>query len=141
MSTSPFTPITLNGVSKYSSDFQSILNRAVQIAQIPVTALQNKDSELLQQKTLLSTLNTSVSALASSLTSLLGGLAGYRALKDTLTVLPYAISVAAASLISVAVADLIPGLHRRVDPAGSAMQVLLIGAGVAVIAVAEVGLG
>ena len=30
--------------------------------------------------------------------------------------LPYAISVAAASLIYVAVADLIPGLHRRVDP-------------------------
>jgi zinc and cadmium transporter len=78
---------------------------------------------------------------ASSLTSILGGLAGYLALKDTLTVLPYAISVAAASLIYVAVADLIPGLHRRVDPAGSVMQVLLIGAGVGVIAVAEVALG
>ena len=39
-------------------------------------------------------------------------------------------SVAAASLIYVAVADLIPGLHRRVDPAGSLMQVVLIGAGV-----------
>lgn len=77
----------------------------------------------------------------SSLTSILGGLAGYWALKDTLDVLPYAISVAAASLIYVAVADLIPGLHRRTDPAGSAMQVLLIGAGVAVIAVAETVLG
>jgi zinc and cadmium transporter len=77
----------------------------------------------------------------SSLTSILGGLAGYWALKDTLDVLPYAISVAAASLIYVAVADLIPGLHRRTDPAGSAMQVLLIGAGVAVIAIAETVLG
>ena len=77
----------------------------------------------------------------SSLTSILGGLAGYWALKDTLDVLPYAISVAAASLIYVAVADLIPGLHRRTDPAGSAMQVLLIAAGVAVIAVAETVLG
>jgi zinc and cadmium transporter len=77
----------------------------------------------------------------SSLTSILGGLAGYWALKDTLDVLPYAISVAAASLIYVAVADLIPGLHRRTDPAGSAMQVLLIAAGVAVIAVAESVLG
>ena len=74
---------------------------------------------------------------ASSLTSIIGGLAGYLALKGTLDVLPYAISVAAASLLYVAVADLIPGLHRRVDPAGSAMQVLLIGAGVAVIAVTE----
>jgi zinc and cadmium transporter len=78
---------------------------------------------------------------ASSLTSILGGLAGYYALRGTLDVLPYAISVAAASLIYVAVADLIPGLHRRVDPAGSLMQVLLIGAGVASIAVAEMVLG
>jgi zinc and cadmium transporter len=78
---------------------------------------------------------------ASSLTSIIGGLAGYYALKDTLEVLPYAIAVAAASLIYVAVADLIPGLHRRVDPAGSLMQVLLIGAGVAVIAGTEVVLG
>jgi zinc and cadmium transporter len=74
---------------------------------------------------------------ASSLTSIIGGLAGYLALRGTLDVLPYAISVAAASLIYVAVADLIPGLHRRVDPSGSAMQVLLIGAGVGVIAVTE----
>ena len=78
---------------------------------------------------------------ASSLTSILGGLLGYFALKSTLELLPYAISVAAASLIYVAVADLIPGLHRRVDPAGSAMQVVLIGAGVAVIAVTESFLG
>jgi zinc and cadmium transporter len=78
---------------------------------------------------------------ASSLTSIIGGLAGYFALKGTLDVLPYAISVAAASLIYVAVADLIPGLHRRVDPAGSLMQVVLIGAGVATIAVTEVALG
>ena len=77
----------------------------------------------------------------SSLTSIIGGLAGYWALNDTLDVLPYAISVAAASLIYVAVADLIPGLHRRTDPAGSAMQVLLIGAGVAVIAGVEMTLG
>jgi zinc and cadmium transporter len=78
---------------------------------------------------------------ASSLTSIIGGLAGYLALKGTLDVLPYAISVAAASLIYVAVADLIPGLHRRVDPLGSALQVLLIGAGVGVIAVTETVLG
>jgi len=78
---------------------------------------------------------------ASSLTSILGGLAGYYALRSSLEVLPYAISVAAASLIYVAVADLIPGLHRRVDPAGSAMQVVLIGAGITVIWAAEVALG
>lgn len=77
----------------------------------------------------------------SSLTSIIGGLAGYFALRGTLDVLPYALSVAAASLIYVAVADLIPGLHRRTDPAGSVAQVLLIGAGVGVIAAAEMLLG
>jgi len=77
----------------------------------------------------------------TSLTSIIGGLLGYFALQGTLDVLPYAISVAAASLIYVAVADLIPGLHKRVDPAGSAMQVLLIAAGIAVIAVTESLLG
>lgn len=78
---------------------------------------------------------------ASSLTSILGGLLGYFALRRTLDVLPYAISVAAASLIYVAVADLIPSLHRRVEPRASAAQVALLGCGVAVIAAAETWLG
>lgn len=78
---------------------------------------------------------------ASSLTSILGGLLGYFALRRTLDVLPYAISVAAASLIYVAVADLIPSLHRRVDARAGVAQVLLIGCGVAVIAAAENWLG
>jgi zinc and cadmium transporter len=77
---------------------------------------------------------------ASSLTSIFGGLAGYFALHGSLSILPYAISVAAASLIYVAVADLIPGLHRRVDPRAAAAQVLLIGAGVGVIWSAQVWL-
>ena len=78
---------------------------------------------------------------ASSLTSILGGLVGYFALRGALDVLPYAISVAAASLIYVAVADLIPSLHRRVDPRAGLAQLLLIGCGVAVIAAAERWLG
>jgi zinc and cadmium transporter len=77
---------------------------------------------------------------ASSLTSILGGVAGYFALHGALSLLPYAISVAAASLIYVAVADLIPGLHRRVDPRASAAQVLLICAGVGVIWAAQIWL-
>jgi zinc and cadmium transporter len=55
--------------------------------------------------------------------------------------LPYALAIAAASLLYVAVADLIPSLQRRVDPLGSLLQVLLIGVGVAIIAVAERLLG
>src|SRR5262249_40290609 len=51
-------------------DFQTIISRAVQIAQIPVSQLQSKDSNLLQQKTLLSGLQASVANFAASLTSL-----------------------------------------------------------------------
>ncbi len=78
---------------------------------------------------------------ASSLTSILGGLLGYFALRRTLDILPYAIAVAAASLIYVAVADLIPGLHRRVEPGASLAQVLLIACGVGVIIGAQLWLG
>lgn len=72
-------PLTITGVSQFSSDFQTILNRAVRIAQIPVTALQNRDSDLLQQKTLLGSLSADVGALATSLESL-GSVAGNQAL-------------------------------------------------------------
>jgi zinc and cadmium transporter len=48
--------------------------------------------------------------------------------------LPYALAVSAASLLYVAVADLIPGLHRRVDARSSLWQVLLIATGVALVA-------
>ena len=78
---------------------------------------------------------------ASSLTSILGGLLGYFALRRTLDALPYAISVAAASLIYVAVADLIPSLHRRADARAGVAQVALIGCGVALIVAAERYLG
>ena len=44
----------------------------------------------------------------------------YFALAQAQEVLPYALAIAAASFLYVAVADLIPGLHRRVDAAGGA---------------------
>ena len=43
-----------------------------------------------------------------------------------MSVLPYAIAVAAACFLYVAVADLIPGLHRRVSARESMAQVILI---------------
>jgi flagellar hook-associated protein 2 len=78
-STSLTAPTTLNGISQYSSDFQSVLNRAVAIANLPVTALQNKDATILQQESDLATLNSSVSAFQTSLTAL-GTLATNQAL-------------------------------------------------------------
>ena len=69
-SASPFAPVTLNGVSQYSSDLQSVLNRAVAIAQIPITALQNSDATVLSKESLLGQLQTSVQAVATDLSSL-----------------------------------------------------------------------
>jgi zinc and cadmium transporter len=75
--------------------------------------------------------------LLTSLTAVIGGVVGFYSLGNALAALPFALAVAAASLLYVAVADLIPGLHRRVDARSSVMQVLLIGAGIAMIAFAE----
>ena len=49
-------------------------------------------------------------------------------------VLPTVLAIAAASLLYVAVADLIPSLHRRPEPLETAKQMLLIGLGIAIIA-------
>ncbi len=75
--------------------------------------------------------------LGTSLTSVLGGLIGWFALREAMALLPYALAVAAASLIYVAVADLIPGLHRRTDLRASLAQVAWIAVGVGVVMVAE----
>jgi len=91
--TSVFTPLTLNGVSKFSSDLQAILARAGAIAQIPITQLQNRDSDAIQQQTLLAAMQTSVANLADTL-STLGTIAQSRALTATSSN-PTAVAVAA----------------------------------------------
>lgn len=92
------TPLAFTGVSQFSADFQTILNRAVKIAQVPITLLQNKDSDLIQQKTLLSGLNSSVAALASSLKSL-GTIAAQQAVTASSSN-PAVVSVTAAGASS-----------------------------------------
>ena len=69
-STTAITPLTLNGVSQYSSDYQNILNRAVAIAQQPLTQLQTEDSNVLQQNTALGTIETDATNLLTSLQNL-----------------------------------------------------------------------
>jgi zinc and cadmium transporter len=55
--------------------------------------------------------------------------------------LPYVLTVAAASFIYVALADLVPDLHRqsRLSQRSSVVQVVLMLAGVAIIAVLTSG--
>jgi zinc and cadmium transporter len=71
--------------------------------------------------------------ILASLTTVIGGLLAYYALQDLATVLPYILAVAASSFIYIAVADLIPTLHQRVEGWATLQQVVLIAAGVLVI--------
>jgi zinc and cadmium transporter len=75
--------------------------------------------------------------LATGLASVIGAIAAYYGLRGAMGALPYALAFAAAGFLYIAVAGLIPGLQRRADPRTSAIQVLLISAGIAVIAAAE----
>ena len=64
---------------------------------------------------------------------MLGAAVAWYAFSTVQHVLPYALAIASASFLYVAVADLIPGLHRRTDPGTSLEQVVLILTGIAVI--------
>lgn len=71
--------------------------------------------------------------LLSSLAMLVGALIGYFALSAAERWIGTVLALAAASMIYVAVADLIPGLHRRRELHATVQQVVLIGIGVALI--------
>ena len=68
--------------------------------------------------------------LLTSLTSIAGGVVAYFALGTAMHLLPYALAFAAASFIYIAVADLIPGLHRRIDARAGVEQLVFIALGV-----------
>lgn len=71
--------------------------------------------------------------VAASLTTILGGVVAYFSLSLALGLVPYVLALAAASFIYIAVADLIPGLHRRPELGATLQQLVLILIGVAVI--------
>jgi len=68
--------------------------------------------------------------LVSSLAMLAGGVLAYFALQSMQSFVPTLLALAAASMIYVAVADLIPGLHKRTRLRDTLEQVGLIVAGV-----------
>lgn len=68
--------------------------------------------------------------LISSFATLVGGVLGYVALQDMQSLVPYLLALAAASMIYIAVADLIPGLHKRTRMRDTVQQVVLILLGV-----------
>ncbi len=68
--------------------------------------------------------------LLSSAATLLGGILAYFALQTMHGMVPPLLGLAAASMIYVAVADLIPGLHRRPELHATVQQVSLIALGI-----------
>jgi len=68
--------------------------------------------------------------LLSSLATLVGGVLTYFALQSLQSYVPTLLALAAASMIYVAVADLIPGLHKRTELSDTLEQVVLIALGV-----------
>jgi zinc and cadmium transporter len=72
--------------------------------------------------------------LMSSAATLVGGVMGYFGLQAFAGLEPTLLGIVAASMIYVAVADLIPGLHRKPELRDTASQALLIALGIATIA-------
>ena len=68
--------------------------------------------------------------LLSSLATVVGGLLAYFALQTVQDWIPTILGLAAASMIYVAVADLIPGLHKRTELKATVQQVVLIALGI-----------
>ncbi len=68
--------------------------------------------------------------LISSLATLVGATLCYYVLAPLQAAMPYVLAVAASGMIYVAVADLIPGLHKRAELRHTAQQIALILLGV-----------
>lgn len=75
--------------------------------------------------------------ILSSLTTVVGGVVAYYWLSEVMELVPYVLALAASSFIYIAVADLIPGLHKDVHPKATSLQLGLILAGVTLVALAH----
>jgi len=75
--------------------------------------------------------------MLTSLTTVIGGVVAFYSLSLANRIVPYVLAVAASSFIYIAVADLIPGLHKRPEFSATVQQIVLIALGVTVISVAH----
>jgi len=75
-----------------------------------------------------------------SLATVIGGLLAWGWLEQAETLRPYVLAIASSSFLYVAVADLIPGLHRKVGGMVSLKQIVFIVLGVAVIYFSHAGM-
>lgn len=64
------TPLTFSGISQYSQDFQTILERATNIASYPLKQLQNEQTDTATKKQLATELNSAVKLFGDKLKAL-----------------------------------------------------------------------
>lgn len=62
--------LAFTGISSYSDDFQTILDKAVSVASVPIQRLQNEQSDIVQKKMITSSLQSGIQAVADDLRSL-----------------------------------------------------------------------
>jgi len=79
--------------------------------------------------------------LISGLSALLGGTAGYFLLDANRVLVPYALLIAAASFIYIALSDLLPEMMRRKPLSSSVPEVILVLCGVALAGLIRAALG
>jgi len=71
--------------------------------------------------------------MLSGSSAILAGIAAYFLLDYMEAIIPYTIAIAAASFLYVALADLIPEMHKETKPKESVIQIILIIIGIAII--------
>jgi zinc and cadmium transporter len=72
--------------------------------------------------------------ILAGLSAVVGGVAGYYWLDSARGALPYVLVLAASSFIYIALADLVPDMHRERQRGASALQIVMLFAGVLLIA-------
>ena len=73
------SPLSFTGINEFSDDFQTILDRSVAIAGIPLEEMLTEQTDLLMKKQLLTDLRSVVAGLASAVSGL-GSIGENRAL-------------------------------------------------------------
>jgi flagellar hook-associated protein 2 len=64
------SPLVFTGISEFSDDLRTILNRAVSIASLPLVQMQNEQADLLTKKQILTDLQSAAAGMASAVRAL-----------------------------------------------------------------------
>ena len=113
-STSPVSTIAFNGSSSYSSDFQTVLNRAVQLASLPEQQMQNNVNDLTTQEQAIAGLEANFASLQGAMQSIQSSAQGS----------PSASANSSAVSVSAAGTALVGAYSIQIDSVGASTSTL-----------------